>query len=227
MSRMKIDLRSRDEGWLHDGEVAVPLEITAVDETATVEFYPSAKPIIDEFLALYGDEVFSDRAIRFAVDKLGGFLSSYGFSLSPDSEDYYINYTIPVPCIEMLPEVRRLTGDEGFDDLTQTDIDGLIKQGYIIYASVVDNKIVAVANTGEPINAHTPYEVEIGVDTAQEYRRRGYGRSCVIALVRELADMGHGAIYECASQNTASVRLAEGLGGKIVSRKFYIVGFKD
>ncbi len=225
---LKIDLTERDESWLNGGEVAVPLEITARGDTVAVCYYPSAKALVTEFLERFGTDsisLFSCDAVLWAAEKFGAFLDERGFELSPDSYDYYVNFALRAKRVEASPEVRRLCGDEGYEDLTDTDIDGLLSEGYIVYAAVVDNKIVAVANTGEPIGDDTPHDVEIGVDTAEKYRRRGYARACVGALVGELSRLGHTAIYECASGNTASMRLAEGLGGKAVYKKFYVVGF--
>ena len=231
MSRnLRIEYVERDESWLYGGEVAVPLEITVRDAVVTVCYYPTAKTLVAEFLRLFGADdfaLFSRDAVLWATEKFGAFLHEYDFELSPDSYDYYINYALAAPRAKQHPIVRRLHGGEDFDDLTDTDIDGLIAGGYIVYAAVVDNKIVAVANTGEPITEETPREVEIGVDTAEDYRRHGYGKACVGALASELARFGHTAIYECASGNTASIRLAESLDGEVVCRKYYIVGFAD
>ncbi len=226
----ELVLALRDESWLESGEVAVPLEITVSENTATIEYYPSAEAIVTKLTERFGgsvDRLFSLEAIDFAVRYFGDYLESYGFSLSPDSYDFYINCTLEGECEKSAPEVRKLNGSEGYNDLTDTDIDGLIAEGYIIYAAVVGNDIAAVANTGVPINGDTPREVEIGVDTAKKYRRMGYGRACISALVSELAGLGYTPVYEYASRNTASGELVKSLGGKEISRKFYIVGFRE
>ena len=229
-NKLEIKYVARDEAWLDGGEVAVPLEITVRDFVAEVEYYPSVKDILDEFVSLYGeneDTLFSREAIAFAAESFGAFLDAHGFEMSPDSEDYYVNYTLPACCEKTHPSVCRLDGTEAYDDLTETDIGGLISDGYIAYAAVVDNKIAALANTGEPIDTDTPKTVEIGVDTAEEYRKRGLGKACVLALVSELSRLGHTAMYECASGNTASIRLAESVGGQIAYKKYYAVGFAE
>lgn len=223
----KIELTWRDESWLDSGEVAVPLEITARADAVDVLYYPSAKSLVTEFLERFGEDessLFSRDAILWATENFGAFLDECGFELSPDSYDHYINFALHTTTAKSSPDVRRLCGGEGYDDLTDTDIDGLLSEGYIVYAAVVDNKIVAVANTGEPIDGEAR-EIEIGVDTAEKYRRRGYAKACVSALCAELSRLGHTAIYECASGNAASIRLAESLGGKPIYKKYYIVGF--
>ncbi len=229
-SVLDLKLIPRDEEWLHKGEVAVPLEITLRGNEAEIEYYPSVKPILDEFLKRFGESaetLLSEDAVSWANKRFGDFLGQYGFELSPDSGNVYLNHTLYKADGEVPDFVRRLDGNEGYNDLTATDIDGLIEAGYIIYAAVIGNDIVAVANTGVPITSDTEHEVEIGVDTSENYRQHGYGKACVTALVGELLRMGHTSIYECAAGNAASVGLIKSLGGELISRKFYIVGFKE
>ncbi len=232
MTKPIIQHRLRDEAWLYDkdAEVAVPFELTLCGGEALAEYYPAAKPRVTGFLQKFrggGAQLMSSDAIEWVTRHFGEFLEEHGFILSPDSEDHYIDYALPPLERELPDNIIRLRGSEGFTDLTETDIVGLCEAGYIIYAAVVGNNMVAVANTGEPITDGTPREVEIGVDTAEKYRKRGYGTACVTALILELHRLGHTAHYECASNNTASIALAEGLGGRIAGKKIYIVGFKD
>lgn len=229
---MKTIRKIREESWLHDpsADVAVPIEITLRGDTLTVEYYPSAEKIICEILQLFGkngDILFSSDAVGLIAQRCGSFLSRYGFSLSPDSEEYYLGYIFCETEIGVVPEIRRLSGDEEYNDLTGTDIAGLCEAGYIVYAAVVGDTIAAVSNTGEPVGSDAGREIEIGVDTAERYRCRGYGKACAAALVRELSSMGHTAVYECASGNTASIRLAESIGGRLTYKKIYAVGFRD
>lgn len=232
MSKPKIHHSLRDEAWLYDkdAEVAVPFELTLRDGEALAEYYPAAKPLAEAFLKKFGTDeaqLMSADAIKWAVEHFGELLEKYGFTLSPDSEDCYIDFALAPLERELADNIIRLSGGEGFTDLTETDIEGLCEAGYIIYAAVVGNNIVAVANTGEPIYEDTPCEVEIGVDTAEKYRKKGYGKACVAALIGELRRLGHTAHYECASSNAASIALAEGLGGRVIGKKIYIVGFRD
>ncbi len=229
---MKTTLICRDEAWLYDknADVAVPFELISYAEGVAVRYYPAAQDIVDEFIRIFGENeasILSKSAVAWVCERFGDFLADHGFSLSPDSEDYYINYTLPNKKRQISADVRRLTGDETYLDLTETDISGLCGDGYIVYAAVVDNKIAAVANTGEPIFDDTSEAVEIGVDTAEEYRGRGLAKACAAALISELAELGHTAFYECASENTASMALAKSLGGAVSCKKIYIVGFRD
>lgn len=232
---MKTDIFSikyteRDESWLHGGEVAVPLEITYRDGVADIEYYPAALGLVTEFAKLYGESeqtMFSRAATEWLAQHFEDFLASHGFSMSPDSEDYYTVYTLTPSDVVGADNIVRLQSPCEYNDLTDTDIDGLLDEGYIVYAAVIDESIAALANTGVPIDADSPEEIEIGVDTAEAYRRRGLGAACVRALTNELCRMGHTVTYECASGNAASVGLAESVGGKVTAKKIYIVGFSD
>ena len=227
--RFSVKYTVRDQSWLDGGEVAVPLEITCRDGVADIEYYPAAEGIVREFAALYGDSeaaMFSHAALDWLTERFESFLESYGFSMSPDSGDYYTVYTLP-PSYSETENIVRLQSPCEYSDLTETDINGLLDGGYIIYAAVLDGNIVSLANTGVPVDTDSHEEVEIGVDTAVAYRRRGLGAACVRALTNELCRMGHTVTYECASGNTASVRLAESVGGKATAKKIYIVGFAE
>lgn len=232
MPKLHITKEITDGAWLHDGtaDVAVPFELTAEGDEVICRCYFEAEYLADEFFDGFGDTegtLFSSDAVSWLAEKFDAFLADYGFELSPDSGDYYINYSLSDGARGSCDGVVRINGDEGYEDLTDTDICGFSECGFIMYAAVVDGKIVAIANTGEPVGDDTPEAVEIGVDTAEEYRRRGYGKACILALARELKNLGHTAIYECASKNTASIKLIEGIGGKIISKKLYAVGFRE
>ncbi len=227
---LSIKYTARDEAWLDGGEVAVPLEITYRDGVADIEYYPAALNLVNEFISLYGESeqtMFSHGSMKWLAEHFEAFFESRGFSMSPDSEDYYTVYTLPLTDAPTADNIMRLKSPCEYNDLTDTDIDGLLNEGYIIYTAVINESIAALANTGVPIDADSPNEIEIGVDTAAAYRRRGLGAACVRALTNELCRMGHVVTYECASGNAASVGLAESVGGKVTAKKIYIVGFAE
>jgi RimJ/RimL family protein N-acetyltransferase len=67
-----------------------------------------------------------------------------------------------------------------------------------------------VASAG--LNWQSPRFAEIAVNTRPSYRRRGWGRSVVAALVQKVLAGGRIPIYVAAEGNEASIRLAEGVG---------------
>ncbi len=70
------------------------------------------------------------------------------------------------------------------------------------------SKIVASAG----LNWQTPHFAEISVNTDPHYRRRGWGRSVVAAMVQHLVSSGRAPLYVVSEQNTVSERLAQSVG---------------
>ncbi len=62
------------------------------------------------------------------------------------------------------------------------------------------------------LNWQSPHFAEITVHTNPQYRNRGWGRSVVSALARDLLDSGKTPLYEVSPHNEASRTLARALG---------------
>jgi hypothetical protein len=94
---------------------------------------------------------------------------------------------------------------EGLSLRTQCFPDG------IVYAVIVDGRAVSVAcahRTGLMEDRVT----DLGVDTAEAYRRRGYAKTAVSAVVEHVTRTGGEAFYTCRPDNYASVATARGVG---------------
>jgi len=108
-------------------------------------------------------------------------------------------------------DCRRLTDDSlpiagGLDYPSHCFPDG------IVYGVVADGKVVCLAH------AHRPGVLEdrvadLGVPgTVSAYRRRGYAKTCVSAVVEQLTRLGGEARYGCAPDNAASIATARSVG---------------
>ena len=58
--------------------------------------------------------------------------------------------------------------------------------------------------------------MDIGVETAEECRGKGYGRLVSAAMVKETLRRGKIPVWDCDTRNEASMRLACSVGFKIV-----------
>ena len=67
-----------------------------------------------------------------------------------------------------------------------------------------------VASAG--LNWRSPHFAEIYVHTKPAFRRRGFGRSVVAALVQNTLDSGRIPLYAVGAENDASIQLAESVG---------------
>jgi GNAT superfamily N-acetyltransferase len=82
---------------------------------------------------------------------------------------------------------------------------------------VIRSKTGSTAASGElaasaGLNWQSPYFAEIYVHTQPAYRRRGFGRSVVAAIVQKVLDDGKIPLYAVGLDNPASAQLAESVG---------------
>ncbi len=120
---------------------------------------------------------------------------------------------------------RQLTRDDYADFLTfhtaqypdahqaswlQAYFNEIADNGYI-YGLYVDGRLVSATDAPD-----LPYMddvvVEPGINTLPSYRRRGYARTVVGALLKRLLGEGKVPLWSCDFANPGSQRLAEGLG---------------
>lgn len=87
-----------------------------------------------------------------------------------------------------------------------TTPDGLPR--FLVRSRQTDGDVAASAS----LNWQSPHFAEISVNTASQYRQRGWGRSVVSALVQHLLASGRTPLYVASEQNQASIKLAQGVG---------------
>ena len=80
---------------------------------------------------------------------------------------------------------------------------------YVVRPTQTGRTEVAASAT---LNWQSPSFAEISVHTNPAYRRRGWGRSVVAAMVQYLLDNGRIPLYAATEQNEASIQLAERVG---------------
>lgn len=138
--------------------------------------------------------------------------------------DIYHTLTKPVPVI-VDPAVRELTTDdigllEAFE-MDGTDFGGLsvlLNEGTVA-AAVVDGQIVGSAHT----TAQTDRYADIGVGTNEQWRNRGFATSAASIVARRVQESGRIPVWSCGEDNLASLRVAQKLGFREVSRLVYVI----
>jgi GNAT superfamily N-acetyltransferase len=65
-------------------------------------------------------------------------------------------------------------------------------------------------------------EVELGIETAPGFRRRGLARAAAAAMVDDLVRAGRTPVWACREDNTGSLRLARSLGFAVSRRLPYL-----
>ena len=81
----------------------------------------------------------------------------------------------------------------------------------IAYGVIVDGKAVSIA-FAHRTGVMEDEVADIGIETAEGYRRRGYAKTAVSAVAAHVIDRGGEARYGCSPENYASVATARSVG---------------
>lgn len=211
-----------------DFELVIPFKLSIEgDNEPEITVFPSQKRVAENFLKRFKTEeqMFSEDAISWVREQLEPYMLENLFGLLEGVKDHFLDYTISsVDDNLILPETVRLKGDEDLENMTDYDIKAMTEYGHICFGSVIDKKIVSVACTNYPCDlSREDYEtMELGVETNEEYRRRGFALSNIAALAKLLLENGYEVLYECESKNTGSIRIIERLGGVEFAKNFCV-----
>lgn len=139
-------------------------------------------------------------------------------------DDIYHTLTKPAPVIDD-PVVRELTMDDAglleAAGVNGADFRGglpaLLEQGAVAGA-VVGGSVVSSAQTA----AITGRYADIGVATDEQWRGRGLATAAASIVARRIQESGRTPVWSCGEDNMASLRVAQKLGFKEVSRLTYV-----
>jgi ribosomal protein S18 acetylase RimI-like enzyme len=87
----------------------------------------------------------------------------------------------------------------------------------IVYGIVADEQIVSVAYAHQSGRMENQV-VDLGVETAEAYRKRGYAKTVVSAVTAHMTESGGEAVYTCSASNLASIATARSVGYELYGR---------
>lgn len=215
-----------------DFDIAIPFRLTLREGgEPEITVFPSLKKAAEEFSAKFvtAKEIFTPEAIDWVRKRVEPFMLERRFALSGEGRDHFVNYRLEA--IDeglILPTTQLITHTGGLENLTGYDFDAMSEYGHICVGTVVDGKIVSAACTNYPCDLDEPDELgfEIGVETAEAWRKKGFAASNCAALASMLLSHGSEVLYECESKNPASVGLIKKLGGVEFAKNFCVVAEK-
>ncbi len=220
-----VDKRFEKFSLSRDGVLAVPVTITSFsDGKLSVECYRKTKSIIKRWLHEYRNCEMTNEAFAILTARLNLLMKKY--SLVPDR---YENAIIKEYLLSEIPDFSHpnctilKTSDEIAKYKSETSvwnfkIDGESETD-VVCAYIEDETILAYASVNS-FGDGCEICPEINVETAKDHRKKGYASLCVKALSSYLLNVQKctGIIYKCREENTASCRVAESCGFKLISR---------
>jgi len=91
----------------------------------------------------------------------------------------------------------------------------------IVYGFVEDRRVVSVAYAHRS-GIMEDQVVDIGVETAEGYRRKGYAKTVVSAVTAHMVQAGGQALYACSPRNFASIATARSVGYELYGRRIHV-----
>jgi RimJ/RimL family protein N-acetyltransferase len=189
-----------------------PLYVTVKDGGLVFDV---AKPLYRKLKFLYKltpEELFEGENIDKAVEICDKYINKKGYDVRYGKNRIYkisaredVNRELVQDSSEVILDPREY---EGLTSPSQEQIEA----GYICFGTVVDGRLVSIAS--ENPHDEDAKVIDVGVETAEEYRGKGYGGSNVAALVYYLLDTGMTVEYTVDNENEVSIRLAERVGFK-------------
>jgi len=149
------------------------------------------------------------------AERMGRSIRYYG--------DVYHTLTEPVANVTN-PAVRQLTlSDLPLLEAAPPEIRGLDPRRLLTEmtaaSAIIDSQIVALA-----INyARSAGYADIGVQTLPQWRKRGLATAAAAIVARTMQASGRTPVWSCGEDNQASLRVAQKLGFRKVSRRTYII----
>ena len=219
---------------LTEGCIAVPMEVyQPIDGEMRVTVYPGLEGMAQEFVRLFSRHPFSPDAIHWLKDRLTPYVGEYGMAPSRDVDVHFLDYRIydrdALPMRNVLPDTELAGG--------HTDMSEWINA--TTHALEMDpddpDDACAIHRVGSTIAAYAalndfPEEedvLEIHVECAPAYRKKGYATSCTVRLADFLLDRGYSVQYVCRHTNLASCRVAEKAGFTLAGRKYSFVCYRN
>ena len=193
-------------------EVLWPISIELKDGTLTASVSEEISDKIGFLDKMTEKDISSEEAVDRLISLVDGICEQNGYEISYGKNRIYkmtrredINKSLILDSSEVLMP------DGEYDCLIDVDVDAL-EAGCLAFATVIDGTIVSIAS-------ENPYReeentVNIGVETAEEHKKKGYGASNVAAITYYLLDTGMTVEYTVDNENEVSIRLAERVGFK-------------
>ncbi len=232
-----LDEGGQDFVFENQWDIAIPISIELLDgREARIEVFPKLEHIAREFCERFAQDMLSDAALEWLWDAVKPYAREWGYSDDKFRDRW--GYIFRADAADAANDAADATNDVGGaakdgvtilygtdapSNRTTLDIEYCLTEGHAAAVICDGGEIVSAAMTHEPIDELIECGhglCEIGVETAPEYRGRGYARCAVAALSAFLKEKGLTAEYRCQRYNKASYKVAQSAGMKVCGR-FY------
>lgn len=228
---IRIENTDFEKEIFEDGScIAVPIEISqTADGEIDILTYSFCRDVAEEFEKSYSDDPFSEDAVEFLYKKLTPKMVQADYSTKGAGEHGYYEYRCDAPeCDNILPEceiIDTLDGEKWNElelDEFMLDPDSPTDRMAVIRRN---GKIVCYAGLNDLSEEDGLYELT--VECEENWRRHGYGGSCVAKLTEYLISLGESVKYVCSESHIVSQKTAEAAGFTIYKKVLPFVCYRN
>ena len=210
--------REFEEDIISSGyHIAVPMQIEKKTGGALrIIAYSFVMDKARTFEEQFGDDPFTDEALGFLEDEIAPVMNAMDYSTEHAAERLFREYRCERANRErILPECELIDTLDGVEYCDELELDAfeLDPENKIDRMAVMrdeNGKIVCYAGLDDV--CENDGLLEVTVECAEEYRRRGYGSACVACLTDYLLSIGERVKYVCEDDNVNSKLTAESAG---------------
>ena len=228
--RYEIDADSRDFVLENRWDTAVPVSYEQYEDgTLYVTCYPDVEQAVRTVLEIYGEDPFSDAALAALWEAVDPFFAEHRYHTDRfrDRWGHILRLRAEDLDVSLVQDTTRpLTAEDDPHNRTTYDLTASIENDYLAYGTLIDGEVVSASVTNEPVDGEGGL-IEVGLETAPAYRRRGYALSNLAALSAELIRRGYVPEYRCLRYNEASLRSALRVGYRQAGKFYDYVGRRD
>ncbi len=209
--------------------LAIPVIVRHVKGGETVIKYDPKIPGIESVLVCYADQYAAyplcDRALDYLFKTVTDRLYDMGYRTDPHGRKKWLYAFVcddakALALDRVLPGTVKLTEEMlSLPNRTTVNPEMLLACGFDAFVTVECGEIVSVAS----VNPGGSEEcAEINIQTAPDYRSRGFGVSNVVALCEYLLTQGKTVLYEASCHNSRSTATARAAGLREEARLYMI-----
>lgn len=206
--------------WLEEG----------MDE-AEITAYGNVWDICEEYEKRFSDSLFCAEARDFLMDRIAPIVKNYGYEADTKAFGVTLEYRIGRSSRTVRKYAEGAVIVRSADEIKDYPCPLLHKpdpddedEAFACAVVICDGAVVALAGVNDFFTDDTH---EIFVETAKEYRGRGFGTAAVAALTDHLAGLGLTVGYKCGEDNKASSAIAEKLGMTLSGRRMDLVCYAE
>ena len=194
-------------------DMIIPISVAMIGDELNIDVYEEYLSVAEDYLKKYEGCYFSDEALTFISENI----RPEGYIREDDPTEYYLVFSAngKQPVLTDVVDI----GDAVYEvDETEFEADMIKEEGQPASLIVRDGRIAAISAANYFIDDEE--EVELAVETLEDFRGLGYAKAVLSDMVNKVLKMGKTPTYRASRFNEASIATAKSCGFREIGKEF-------